>query len=104
MGNREQKLKGAVEEVAGKLKAGLGRAVGSRQLEAEGQATEEKGKTRQEAAKAGERIAGSLRAAGGKVQKAAGRLLGDREIEAEGVANQVKGNAKVRANKPGSRG
>jgi uncharacterized protein YjbJ (UPF0337 family) len=64
-------------------------------------ATEEKGKTRQEAAKAGERVKGALRSIGGKIEKAAGRLVGDREIEADGVANVVKGNAKVRSNKAG---
>jgi uncharacterized protein YjbJ (UPF0337 family) len=101
MSNRDQKLKGAIEEAAGRIKKSIGRAVGSRQVEAEGVATEEKGKTRQEAAKAGERVKGALRSIGGKIEKAAGRLVGDREIEADGVANVVKGNAKVRSNKAG---
>ena len=103
MDNRKQKLKGAVEEVAGKIKKSVGRAVGSRQVEAEGVATEEKGKTRQEAAKAGERVKGALRAVGGKIERAAGRLIGDKELTADGVANVVKGNAKVRSNKPDKR-
>ena len=103
MNNRQQKLKGAVEELAGNVKKRVGRAVGSAQVEAEGKATEEKGKTRQEAAKAGERIKGKLQSVGGKIEKAAGRLIGDREIEADGVAKVVKGKAKVRSNKPGRR-
>ena len=44
MGNTTDKIAGVANQAAGKVKEGMGRAIGSKELEAEGRAQEAKGK------------------------------------------------------------
>ena len=51
MGNATVKRgEGAVEELGGKIKAGVGKAIGNEQMELEGRAKQAKGVAKQEAA------------------------------------------------------
>jgi uncharacterized protein YjbJ (UPF0337 family) len=55
MGNKTNRAKGKLGELAGKAKAHVGKAIGNEQMQAEGKALELKGKASQQIAKAGER-------------------------------------------------
>jgi uncharacterized protein YjbJ (UPF0337 family) len=55
MGNTTKRVKGKIEELAGKAKAGVGKTIGNEQMQVEGKARELTGKARLEVAKAAER-------------------------------------------------
>ncbi len=60
---RTTRIAGAVEQVGGMIKKGVGSLIGNQQMEAEGQAAELSGEAKQASAKAAERVA-VLRVAG----------------------------------------
>ena len=49
MGAKEERVKGAAEELKGKIKAGVGDLIDNEQMEAEGEAERLKGQARQKA-------------------------------------------------------
>ena len=98
MTNSDDRAKGKMEELGGKVKSGVGSAIGNEQMEAEGRATELKGETRQESAKAAERGKGAMEELGGKVKSGVGSAIDNEQMEAEGRADELKGNARQRAN------
>lgn len=49
MSNEDDRAKGKVEELGGKVKSGVGSAIGNKQMEAEGRADELKGDAHQRA-------------------------------------------------------
>jgi uncharacterized protein YjbJ (UPF0337 family) len=95
----QQKGKGALEEVGGKIKRGVGRVIGNRRIEAEGAAKEAKGKTRQAGARAVERVKGKVQAVAGAVKGRAGRAAGSARMEAEGRAKQIEGEDRQARNR-----
>ena len=69
MGSTSDKIKGAANEAAGKLKAGIGKAVGSDKLRAEGEAQEIKGDAQQAMGKAKDAVKGAANAVADKLNK-----------------------------------
>lgn len=98
MGNKARRAKGAAQEVVGKLKKTAGRIVGSERVEAEGRATELKGRERQAVAKAGERAKGTVEQAGGALKKNLGKLIDNEQMEVEGKAKELVGKTRRKAN------
>ena len=98
MSNTGKRIEGAAEELGGKIKAGIGSAIGNEQMEAEGRATELKGEAKQAAAKAGERVKGAVEEAGGALKKGVGKLIDNEQMEVEGRAKELQGEARQKAN------
>lgn len=109
MSGTGDKIKGYANEAMGNIKQGIGKAVGSEELQGEGIAQEVKGDTQKavgtvkdKASDAYDSATGSSTAdkakgygneAAGKVKQGVGNLIGDREMEADGVAQEAKGDA-----------
>jgi uncharacterized protein YjbJ (UPF0337 family) len=91
------RAKGKLKELSGKAKAGVGKLIGNEQMQLEGKAQATGSKTRQAAAKAGERLQGGAEEFGGTVKKGIGRAVEDKEMEAEGSKEERKGKARQRA-------
>src|SRR4029450_4236241 len=91
MGANEERIKGAAEELKGKVKKGVGDLVDNEQMEAEGEAERLKGQARQDAAKATEYTRGVGEELKGNVKKGVGDLVDDERMEAEGEAERLKG-------------
>jgi uncharacterized protein YjbJ (UPF0337 family) len=90
---------GAVEELGGKIKAGVGKAIGNEQMELEGRAKQAKGVAKQETAKAGERVKGKIEQGIGRVKSTIGAALDDDDLEAEGDAQETLGEARHELNR-----
>jgi uncharacterized protein YjbJ (UPF0337 family) len=99
MGTAGKRTEGAVEELGGKIKAGVGKLIGNEQMELEGRAKELKGVAKQEGAKAAERGKGKVDELIGKAKDGAGDLLDDEELEAEGRAQETLGKARQELNR-----
>jgi uncharacterized protein YjbJ (UPF0337 family) len=100
MSNQGKRVEGAVEEIGGKLKQGLGKLIGNDQMVAEGIVKEKKGEAKQEAAKAAERTKGKVQEIVGAVKKRVGSAIDNEQMEAEGKAKELEGEARQVANKP----
>lgn len=98
MSSTSKRIEGAAEELGGKIKKGVGHAIGNEQMEAEGRVTEIKGEAKQESAKAGERIKGAVEEAGGALKKGVGKLIDNEQMEVEGKAKELQGQARQKAN------
>jgi uncharacterized protein YjbJ (UPF0337 family) len=96
IGNR---IKGAGEELGGKVKEGLGNLTNDERLRQEGLADQEHGQAQQDAAKTEQQVKGSFEKAGGRVQGAVGAMTGDESKQAEGKLNEWKGEARQKLNK-----
>jgi uncharacterized protein YjbJ (UPF0337 family) len=93
------RVKGKLNELAGKAKAKVGKALGNEQMEAEGLARELKGKATQEIVKAGERARGRVEEVVGKLKKSVGKVLDNEQMQAEGALKRLKGKTRQRVNK-----
>jgi len=98
MSANEEKLKGAAQELKGKIKGAVGDALNDEQIEAEGRAEELEGQGRQAAARGAERVRGAAEQIGGGIKHAVGDLVDDPQLQAEGEAERLKGQARQRAN------
>ncbi|MBC8160851.1 MAG: CsbD family protein [Roseiflexaceae bacterium] len=99
MDSNAEKLKGTGDEIAGKIKRGVGDLADDPQMEADGAAQEAKGQGRREAAQASERVRGAGEQVVGGIKKAAGGLVDDHQLEAEGEAERLKGKAREQTNR-----
>jgi uncharacterized protein YjbJ (UPF0337 family) len=98
MGNISRRVEGAIQEVRGRVKAGLGKLTGHKRTEAEGHADVFKGAAKQEAAKATEQAKGMLEELSGSVKSSVGQLLDDKAMETEGQAKELQGKARQAVN------
>lgn len=98
MSNESKRAEGAAEELGGKLKKGLGKIIGSEQMEAEGIVKEKKGEAKQEAAKAAERTKGKVEEIVGAVKNRVGAVVGAEDLQARGKAEELAGEARQKAN------
>jgi len=96
IGNR---IKGAGEELGGKVKEGLGNLTNDERLRQEGLADQQRGQARQDVAKTEQQIKGSFEKAAGRVQGASGALTGNESKQAEGKLEEWKGEARQKLNK-----
>lgn len=100
MGNATIKRgEGAVEELGGKIKAGVGKAIGNEQMELEGRAKQAKGVAKQEAVKASERVKGKIEQGIGRVKSTIGAAIDDDDLEVEGDAQETLGEARQDLNR-----
>jgi uncharacterized protein YjbJ (UPF0337 family) len=99
MGTASKRGEGAVEELGGKIKAGVGKLIGNEQMELEGRAKELKGVAKQEGAKAAERGKGKVDELIGKAKDGVGDLIDDDELETEGQAQEALGKARQELNR-----
>jgi uncharacterized protein YjbJ (UPF0337 family) len=99
MSNGTKRAEGAVEELGGKIKEGVGKIIGNEQMEAEGVVAEKKGEAKQEAAKAAERTKGKVEEIVGSVKNKVGGVIDNEQMQAEGKAKEVLGEARQAANK-----
>jgi uncharacterized protein YjbJ (UPF0337 family) len=98
MGTVRERGEGVAEQVTGKIKEGIGKVVGSEQMQAEGKATELKGEAKEEAVKAAERAKGTVEETTGAVKKGVGAVIGSEQMEAEGKAKELTGEAREKGN------
>ena len=91
MGDTRERIEGTAEEIGGRIKKHIGKALGDDEMAAEGAVSEAEGAGKKEIAKTKARVKGAVEEIGGTVKKHAGRALGDEEMEAEGKAKEVKG-------------
>jgi uncharacterized protein YjbJ (UPF0337 family) len=98
MSQMKKRAEGAVEEVVGAVKKGVGSVVGSERLEAQGRAEELGGRDKQESAKRVERAKGTAEELYGKAKAAVGDAIDDEQIQLEGEATKLKGQARQVAN------
>lgn len=96
--NTQKRTEGAVEQVAGKIKGGVGRVIGNEQMEAEGRAKELKGQAKKEGAKAAERTKGKVEEIAGAAKGTIGDVIDNEQMEAEGRAKELQGQARQKAN------
>jgi uncharacterized protein YjbJ (UPF0337 family) len=99
MGTTSKRTEGAVEELGGKIKAGVGKLIGNEQMELEGRAKELKGAAKQEGAKAVERGKGKVDELVGAAKDGIGGVVDDEELEAEGQAQETLGKARQELNR-----
>jgi uncharacterized protein YjbJ (UPF0337 family) len=99
MGSASKRGEGAVEELGGKIKAGIGKAIGNEQMELEGRAKQMKGVAKQEGAKAAERTKGKVDELIGRGKDVVGGVVDDEELEAEGRAQEALGRARQELNR-----
>lgn len=99
MRNVSSRTKGKIEELKGRAKARVGRAIGNEQMQIEGAAKSLKGKAMQEAAKAKGRARGSVEEVTGRVKKGVGALLDNEHMQVEGKLKELKGAARKRVNR-----
>jgi uncharacterized protein YjbJ (UPF0337 family) len=90
---------GAAEQIGGKIKHGIGKAIGNEQMQAEGKAKELKGEAREESAKAEERGKGKVEEVTGAVKNRVGAVIDNEQMQAEGKARELKGEARQKANR-----
>jgi uncharacterized protein YjbJ (UPF0337 family) len=98
MSNQADRGEGKAEELGGKIKRGVGKAIGNEQMEAEGAVKEVKGQARQEEAKGKERVKGKVEEVTGGLKNRAGALIDNEQMQAEGKAREVKGEARQKLN------
>lgn len=96
MGNR---IKGAAEELGGKAKESLGNLTDNERLRQEGLADQDRGRARQDVAKAEQQVKGGFEKAGGRAQGAVGAVTGDESKQAEGKLGELKGEIRQKLNK-----
>lgn len=99
MGNAGTRAKGKLQELAGKAKAKVGKAIGNEQMEAEGNAKALTGMATQEIVKAGERARGKVEEVAGRIKKEVGKAIENQQMQAEGKLKALKGKARQRVNK-----
>lgn len=99
MSNASKRAEGGAEELGGKIKAGVGRAIGNEQMEAEGEAKALKGEARQEAAKTAERGKGAVEETVGAVKNRVGAVIDNEQMQVEGRAKELKGQARQETNR-----
>lgn len=99
MSNASKRSEGAAEEIGGKIKKTIGKAIGNEQMEAEGTLKEVKGQGKQEAAKAAERTKGKVEELKGAVKNRIGEVIDNEQMAAEGKVEELKGEARQAANR-----
>ena len=98
MGTKDERIKGAAEELKGNVKKGVGDMTDDERLRAEGEADRLKGRARQDSAKASEYTRGVGEEFKGNVKKGVGDMADDERLRAEGEADRLKGQARQKAN------
>jgi uncharacterized protein YjbJ (UPF0337 family) len=99
MSHQSERIAGAAQKLGGKIKKGVGRALGNDRMQATGRAEELKGGAREETSKLGERAKGKMEEVTGVLKNRIGRLIGNEQMKVEGKARELKGEARQKVNK-----
>jgi uncharacterized protein YjbJ (UPF0337 family) len=94
----KEQLKGAGQELKGKVKETTGRAVGNPRLEVEGNLEKNVGKVRQAVARPLEAMKGAAQEAKGSVKRGLGEAAGNADLAGEGEAERVGGKVRRKLN------
>ena len=92
------RIKGAAQELGGKIKEGFGKATNDPQMAQEGRADQAEGELRQDVAKTGEELKGTGEHIKGRVKSTVGAATGDRQMEGEGKWDELKGKVRQKIN------
>jgi uncharacterized protein YjbJ (UPF0337 family) len=92
------RLKGGAQEIGGKIKEGVGKAVGNPQMVQEGRNAQVEGQIRQDMAKTGQQIKGAGEQIGGRVKSTVGAAVGNESLEGEGKLDELKGKVRQKLN------
>jgi uncharacterized protein YjbJ (UPF0337 family) len=98
MSTESNKAQGHAQQLGGKIEAGLGKLIGNKEMQADGEAKELQGKARVQAAKAAERTKGKIEETVGAVKNRVGAVIDNDEMEVEGAAKELQGQARQKAN------
>lgn len=99
MSTISKRTEGTIDEAAGKIKAGIGKAIGNEQMQVEGRAKQAKGVAEKEGAKAVERGKGAVEKVVGKAKAAVGNLTDDEDLKEEGEDDETVGEARRELNR-----
>jgi len=98
MGAFKEQVKGAGQQVKGKIKETAGKAVGNPRLQVEGNLEKNVGKVRQAAARPIEAVKGAVQEAKGSLKRGMGEAAGNPSLAGEGEAERVEGKVRRKAN------
>jgi uncharacterized protein YjbJ (UPF0337 family) len=98
MGAFKEQMKGAGQQVKGKVKETTGRAVGNPRLEVEGNLEKNVGKVRQAVARPMEAVKGAAQEAKGSIKRSVGEAAGDPDLAGQGEAERVSGKVRRKLN------
>ena len=98
MSYASKRAEGAAEELGGKIQRAVGKMIGNKHMEAEGNAHVLEGEAKQAAAKTAERAKGMGEEAIGTIKGHVGAAIGNEEMQAKGRAEELKGEARQRTN------
>ena len=88
---KNSRARGRNQAIAGKVKQGLGKLIGNKQMEAEGTIEVIRGEADEASVKASERAIGAGQELGGTLKHAIGDLIENPELAIEGQAEAIKG-------------
>lgn len=92
------RIKGAVQEISGKMKQAAGKAADRPDVEQKGREEERTGQVRQDIEKGVEQVKGAGEQAAGRAKAAVGAAEGDAAREAEGKLDELEGEIRRKAN------
>ena len=98
MSHHAERIAGAAQKLGGKIKKGVGRALGNDRIEASGRSNELEGNARVETSKLGERAKGKIEEVTGVLKNRLGKLIGNEQMKAEGKGRELKGEARQKVN------
>ena len=93
------RLKGGAQEIGGKIKEGVGNAIGNPNMAQQGRQDQTEGQFRQDMAKTGQEIKGAGEQLGGRVKSTVGAAVGNERLEGEGKLDELKGKVREKLNK-----
>lgn len=99
MSNTSHRAKRKLDELAGRAKAKVGKAIGNEQMQLEGKAKELAAKAKQGIAKSAERAKGTIEQVTGSAKKRVGLLIKNQQVRAEGTIKELKGTVRARIHK-----
>lgn len=98
MDENKERAKGAMDDLAGNVKQGIGNLTGNDRMVGEGKAQEAEGDIRQGVAKGVGQVKGAAEEVGGKIKQAFGDATDDTSTQASGAADELRGEARQKLN------
>jgi len=98
MGAFKEQVKGAGQQLKGKVKETTGKAVGNPRLQVEGNLEKNVGKVRQSVARPMESVKGALQQAKGTAKRDLGEAAGDPDLAGQGESERVVGKVRRKMN------
>jgi len=93
------RLKGAAQELGGKVKEATGVFTENPRQESEGRADQVEGELRQDFSKGSEQVKGAGEGLKGRIERVGGAITGDTGTEVKGKIDELKGDLRRKINK-----